>query len=64
MNAKKCDRCGEFYTKNKVRYLDHTIVGVCLIDSDDSCMSQSYRDLCDNCLQQLCEWTETEDGKR
>jgi hypothetical protein len=55
-NAKKCDRCGEFYEKN-VRYeltaggRKTVIDGVCKTTSNECTVD--YMDLCDDCLSAL-----------
>lgn len=57
MDAKKCDRCGQFYIKNKK--FKHSsigenvyISGVNIIGNDDEAIIESY-DLCDKCLKKL-----------
>lgn len=55
-NAKKCDRCGEFYLKNSryeknVNGRKHIVDGVCKTTRNNDTVD--YMDLCDDCLSAL-----------
>lgn len=55
MQAKKCDRCGKFYTENENKY-----IRCCnSVDRVSVCASGNVYDtydLCDDCVNQLMEF--------
>lgn len=56
MNAKKCDRCGAYYDKNKKhktfgRISGGVISGIWMVDQ--SGREDYYFDLCDDCIGDL-----------
>ena len=57
--AIKCDRCGKLYEKNKkeLEYegRDVVIMGVEFVVGGYMC-SRGHRDLCDSCLDLLCDF--------
>lgn len=52
-NAKKCDRCGKYYTNSEKRYVvDGFYVGCVKILSINGTCIDEY-DLCDDCIKKL-----------
>lgn len=58
-NAKKCDRCGKFYTGEEKNFMLDGIY-ISGVSFDSACSDYSFRhhDLCDECLQKLIEFLE------
>lgn len=68
MQAKKCDRCGAFYTENKTRCYDNenrsreVVYGVAKVTSEliyGQPVTVSQIDLCDNCLDSFDNWVKS-----
>lgn len=59
MNAKKCDRCGAYYDKNKKhktfgRISGGVISGIWMVDRNGT--NERRFDLCDDCIGDLKEF--------
>ena len=61
MEAKKCDRCGKFYTENKAYEIERNdpcvggvVAGIATCDKNGYC--NKYFDFCDNCLTDFFEF--------
>ena len=64
-NAKKCDRCGNFYTsstmhKTTVNTGKTVLIGMCFVTGNGHYIK--YADLCDDCISDLMVFLE--DGKK
>lgn len=55
MDAKKCDRCGEFYI-SKVVVVDHTNVNRLYLKEFKPTLADKYMDLCPECKHDLDTW--------
>lgn len=57
MNAKKCDRCGSFYTENKNKYKEK-LNGDCVYGIIVVTKTNRYKiyDLCDSCICEFMKW--------
>ena len=72
MQAKKCDRCGAFYTENKARCYGNNrslkvVYGVAKVTSEHiygQPATASQIDLCDNCLDSFDNWVKTGENAR
>lgn len=51
-NAKKCDRCGEFYLDNEAEHNSRVTKGVAFIGVHND-FRWGYKDLCDDCQDKL-----------
>lgn len=59
MNAKKCDKCGVFYTHNHKVVVDGMyMTGFTVISKSTNLRTV---DLCDDCAQHLVDWLKEED---
>lgn len=60
-DAKKCDRCGKYYTDSEKQYtFDGFRVGcIKLMSVDGFCIG--YYDLCDNCVKKLMRYLNHEE---
>ena len=54
-NAKRCDRCGGFYTVNSL-YEESDVVRIALLDEYGH--NKENYDLCQRCREELIEWLE------
>lgn len=64
-DAKKCDRCGKYYVRNKKTFNCVTYKGVSVLQ--DNLRPPMWFDLCDDCITELFEflkinWKEWEEG--
>ena len=55
MDAKRCDRCGEYYMPDEY-ILPGFYVKLVPFDSHGE---DKHLDLCDNCREELAKWVET-----
>ena len=61
--AKKCDRCGEYYTHKDVDIYGCKINAISLLDreiNNSGHMTRNIVDLCPTCLESLDKWLKCE----
>ena len=53
-DAKRCDRCGNYYDENKgTRSINGWFVRGVRICTNSKCSDHKYLDLCDDCIEKL-----------
>ena len=61
MTAKKCDRCGAFYEKEK--QIPSALL-LCCTDRGNGSISKNIKDLCPACYKELKEWFGEDKNKK